>query len=248
MTPGNKGVQQFEGAFEHEYEHGEGGRLFGLIFAVERALAQLDVPIAEVAPEEVVQRAGGDAQLELAHVEGDFFDGALQPRDDPLVGGGELDGGHGRDVDPLRVHQHEAGGVPHLVHEVARRLDLALTVAAVVAGRDARDEGETQRIGAVLVDHFQRIDAVAQRLGHLAALLVAHDAVQQHVAEGHLFGVLDAREDHAGDPEEDDVVPAGEHVRRVEVVEVGRLFGITEGREGPERRGEPGVEHVFVLL
>ena len=59
--------------------------------------------------------------------------------------------------------------------------------------------------------------------------------------------MLDAREDHAGDPEKDDVVAAGEHVRRIEIVEVGGLVRIAEGGEGPQRRGEPGVQHVLVL-
>ena len=60
--------------------------------------------------------------------------------------------------------------------------------------------------------------------------------------------MFDAREDHAGDPEEDDVVPAGEHVGGIEVVEIFRLFGIAEGGEGPQRRGKPSIQHVFVLL
>ena len=42
---------------------------------------------------------------------------------------------------------------------------------------------EAQRVRAVLVDDLQRIDAVAQRLAHLAPLRVAHKAVDQHGVE-----------------------------------------------------------------
>ena len=38
--------------------------------------------------------------------------------------------------------------------------------------------GVAQRVGAVALDHLERIDPVAQRLGHLAMLGVAHRAVQ----------------------------------------------------------------------
>ena len=56
--------------------------------------------------------------------------------------------------------------------------------------------------------------------------------------------MLAAGEDHARDPEEDDVVAGDEHVRRIEVVQIRRLVRPAERGERPERAGEPGVEHV----
>ena len=70
---------------------------------------------------------------------------------------------------------------------------------------------------------------------------------QRHV-EGALAHLLDAGEDHAREPEEDDVVAAGQHAVGVEVLEVFRLLRPAEGRERPQRRGEPGVEHVLILM
>ncbi len=59
--------------------------------------------------------------------------------------------------------------------------------AHIVAGAVAGDEVEAQRVGAVLVGHLQRVDAVAQRLGHLAALVIADQAVDEHVLNGSSF-------------------------------------------------------------
>ena len=66
--------------------------------------------------------------------------------------------------------------------------------------------------------------------------------------EGDFAGELQPRHDHARHPEEEDVV-AGFHDRgRVEVLQVGGLFGPAQGGERPQAGGEPGVEHIGVLL
>ena len=64
--------------------------------------------------------------------------------------------------------------------------------------------------------------------------------------EGGLLGLLTAGEDHAGHPEEDDVIARDQHVGGVEIVQVLGLFGPAQGREGPQGGGEPGVQHVGV--
>ena len=53
--------------------------------------------------------------------------------------------------------------------------------------------------------------------------------------------------DHAGNPEEDDVETGNHHAGRVELTQRIGVFRPAEGGEGPQRGGEPGVEHVFVL-
>ena len=94
----------------------------------------------------------------------------------------------------------------------------------------------------------QRVDAVAQALGHLAALAVTDDAVDAHSIEGCLAGVGQAGEDHAADPEADDIVAGDEGVGGVEILQVGAvLVGPAQGAEGPQGRAEPGVQRVGVL-
>ena len=68
------------------------------------------------------------------------------------------------------------------------------------------------------------------------------------VWKGALPGVLAAGEDHPGHPEEDDVVAGDQHVGGVEIVQILGLLGPAQGGEGPQGGGEPGVQHVLVLL
>jgi len=72
--------------------------------------------------------------------------------------------------------------------------------------------------------------------------------VNQHGVEGRLAGMLTAGENHSRDPEENDVVARDQHVRRIEIVQVFRLFRPAQGLERPQGGGEPGIQHVGVTL
>ena len=147
------------------------------------------------------------------------------------------------------VHLGKARGVPELGGEVARAFDARRREpqAAGVVGRQ-RGHGEAQRIGAVFVDQLQRVHGVALGLGHLLALLVRHQPVQVDGAERHVLHEVHAHHHHAGDPEEQDVPAGHQHVGRVVLRELGRLLGPAQRRERPQRRAEPGVEHVGIAL
>jgi hypothetical protein len=145
------------------------------------------------------------------------------------------------------LHLAEAGGVPELGAEVAAELDVLFVEADVLTQRRTAHDAEAQRIGAVARDELQRIGRIAERFGHFAALLVADDAGEIDVLERQLAHPLEARHDHAGDPEEDDVRPRDEIGRRVEGLQRGSLLRPSHRGEGPQPGAEPGVEDVGVL-
>ena len=70
----------------------------------------------------------------------------------------------------LEVHQHEARGVPDLVGEGLVAGHALLGQGHVHARHGQGGQGEAQGVGAVLVDHLQRVDDVALGLAHLAPL------------------------------------------------------------------------------
>ena len=80
-----------------------------------------------------------------------------------------------------------------------------------------------QRLEVQSLDHINRINDVPQTLAHLAPMRVTDHGVAVHLLEGHLARQVRAEEDHARDPEEDDVPPGLEHGRGVESVEVESL-------------------------
>ena len=67
-------------------------------------------------------------------------------------------------------------------------------------------------------------------------------------AEGHVIGHLQPLHDHAGYPEEEDIIAGFHHVGWIEAFQIWRLIRPAQGGEGPQPGAEPGVEHVGVLF
>ena len=70
--------------------------------------------------------------------------------------------------------------------------------------------------------------------------------MDDHVGEGDVAQQLEPRPDHPVLPEADDLARRRVDVAGVVALELGRLLGPAERRVRPERRREPGVEHVGI--
>ena len=160
------------------------------------------------------------------------------------------------------VHQRELGGVEQLGGEVAGGGCVVLADGQIHARIRAAGQGEAQRVRAVLLHPVHRVDAVAQGLGHLAALFVAHQAVQVKVLERNLRAAVGAlpkdfrgflagegaEHHHARHPEEQDVVGGDQHGGGEELLQLRGLLRPAHRGKRPQGRREPGVQHVRVLL
>ncbi len=145
------------------------------------------------------------------------------------------------------VHLAEAGGVPQLGAKVPIALNALCRQLDVPRLARHGGQGETQGVGAIGVHQFQRIHDVALGLGHLGALGVADQGVEEHPLERNLAGEVQAHHHHPGDPVEDDVEARHQGVGGIESGQVGGLHGPAQGRERPEAGREPGIEDVVIL-
>ena len=109
------------------------------------------------------------------------------------------------------VHFAEARGVPQLGREIAVGLDARGADAHVAALPGRQRQREAQRIGAVFVDQFQRVDDIAFGLRHLHALFVKDAGMDEDFVERHVVHHMQAHHHHPGNPEEDDVEAGDEH-------------------------------------
>src|SRR5215212_5237518 len=148
----------------------------------------------------------------------------------------------------LGVGEHEAHGVPELGDEGAAHLGPLAGVREVL-GRGLVEEAEAHGVGAVLVEQVQGVYGIALRPAHLRPVFGEHDGVNVHLLEWDLVLEMEAHHYHAGHPEVHDLTRRREQVGRVEVPQVLRVFvGPPEGGDRPQAAGEPGVEHVGILL
>ena len=173
------------GAAEHLIDHGERG-LAGLRrirIAVERVLADVEVERREVVRHERRQR-GEDAlvverRVGLAHHRVEFGE-PVQHQPLQLRHVGDRDAILGAEVH--EVAEHPADGVAQLAVGIDRGLD-DLGADADIVGVVRRAHPHAQDVGAGLLHHVLRRDRVAERLRHLAPVLVEHEAVRQHHVE-----------------------------------------------------------------
>src|SRR3989344_3212066 len=102
----------------------------------------------------------------------------------------------------MLVLQHEACDVPELVGEVFVSAYSVFGELYIVPRGRTDDEREARRVGAVFFYHCEGVDDVAERLAHLAALSVAHEAVKVDIFKRDLATEKCAHQYHARDPEE----------------------------------------------
>ena len=137
---------------------------------------------------------------------------------------------------------------------------MVLAHAEVTTGTGAASQREPQSIGAIDVQPVQRIDDVALGLTHLPARLITDQPVQEDVGERHLGaapavqrdGLVSADEGtehhHPGHPEEQNVVAGHQNACRIELLQIRRFVGPAQSGERPQRRREPRVQDVGILL
>ena len=118
-------------------------------FGLQHRLGQLEVPVAELVPRELVERRGGEIEAVLAQGRFDLLQHLAEARADPAVRDRQLRGAASTGAVRRRVIDDEARGIPQLVAEVAVARDAAEIEADVAARRGERREGEAQRVRAV---------------------------------------------------------------------------------------------------
>ncbi len=225
-------------------ERRERGRGRGGVARVQTGLDRLGVPVAEVVEGEVVEPLDDMGEVEAREQLLDLPAQPVDPSQDPAL----LERARGEPrLDPLGVAEDQPCDVPELARELLPLLDRAPAEADVL-GRSDLQKAVAGRIGAVPRHRLERVDAGAEALRHPPAVERQHGRGDDHVGEGHLAEEEEPREDHPVLPEADDLARGDVDVARVVAAELGRPLGPAEGREGPERRGEPGVEDVRLTL
>ena len=243
---GHHRVEQPQAAIEHCQQHLPRHR--PRCCSHQRGLGQLDIPVAKLTPEEVIEPLAGlveakvlELLVDLGRHPGESGENPALRRRQPL------------DVDVLAdlrltdTRQGKACGVPDLVAK-GPITGHALEIQRDVPSRAVEDgEGKTNGVGPILIHDLERIDGVAAGLGHLLSLGVPDQTGEMDRVEGQLIGEMEAAHHHPRHPEEDDVEGRHQHVGRIEGLQILGFVRPAKGRERPQGRREPGVQHIRIL-
>ncbi len=157
---------------------GRRGRRLG-----EANLGQLEIPVADLVPGEVVEDVGDAARIHTARI-------ARRPRRSPdcsrdrIQASGPVRSAGSVAVDPVAplINANRVA-----FHSLVQKLRAPTTHSSLVAwsapGLAPCASEKPQRVCAVGIHPQQRVDDVAAGLGHLLARRVTHQAGQHHRAE-----------------------------------------------------------------
>src|ERR1700741_1280139 len=130
---GHERVQQTQSMFEHREQSGPGLRACGAFhFRRNVSFCKLDIPVAEIVPEEVIQ--GLHCSMKLVGIDCgiEISCGVVQSRNDPAIVKRSAWSENLRlNCSAFRVEQAKPRGIPDLVRKVAIRLDLLLIPTCV---------------------------------------------------------------------------------------------------------------------
>ena len=244
----HEGMEQRKGAPKDLGKDGLDVRHVLLAAIVQGVLDNLDIPVAEAVPDELVNAVRCDSQLVLLNILRHRGDRPVVFRQDPLVRQGVEGRVGGLSFIPLQIHQHEPGCVPDLVAEIPDGFQSIGMEADIVSGGVPGDQHIPEGIGAELVDQHQRINPVPQGFAHLPALFVEDQSVDEDIVEGNVLHEVHPHEEHPGNPEENDVPSRHQHAGGIELLQFRGRLRPAQGREGPQGGAEPGVQHVRILL
>ena len=188
----------------------------GVVARVEPAFAQLQIPVADIVPGELIKALGRFAKGITAVSPCRFLVHPGQTGQNPAIS--ELQGS-GVWIPQLRwrgtpqIHQCKPGGIPEFVREIPRSLHrrgrvlLSVVIEADVLSCPGHfpHQSKAQGIGAVALNQQQRIDAIAGTFAHLAVLLIPHQAMDINILKGHFTRENAGHHRHPGHPEKDDV-------------------------------------------
>ena len=218
---------------------------------LQQGFGQLYIPVANLAPDKGIKRIGRVIEAIVIQCGVDLFADAGGFADDPFVQR-VVDLGVAGVVHRLdvifkhAVHLGETVGVPQFGAKVAVAGDACGRQFQIASHGGHCRQGKAHRIRAVFVDQVQRVQHVAERFGHLLALLVAHKCVDIDGVERLLIdhGVL--HHHHSGDPEKDNVETGDQHRGGEVFRQLVRLLGPAERADRPKTGREPRVEHIGV--
>ena len=165
----------------------------------------------------MTQLGAGNPDFKLVQVVVDFLCKVVETVYNPAVFHGELFR-QSVELEVIRqIHHDKPGSVPELVGKVTGSLYLVIAVPHIIARSVARCQHKPQSICTVF------INAVAQGLGHLSALFIPYQTMNQNRIKRHFVHALQAGEHHPDNPEENNIITRYQCVRWVEILQ---FFGL----------------------
>ena len=229
-------MQELQRIYQYSFQCPERCRLRRILIIVKPGFHHLNIPVAEFLPYKIIHLLHGDSQLIFIHIFRNVFCQGIHLRKNPFIRPGQKLRVHFfRNLRFFQVHHNETRRIPYLVCKVSAGLYALHIKTHIISRRISGNQCKPQRICAIFIYDFQRVNAVAQRFAHFPPLRVADKPMNQHMVERRFPCLLQRRKYHADYPEEYDIISRHQHICREEIVQILRFFRPSQSRKRPQR-------------
>src|SRR5699024_69926 len=194
-------------------------------------LSNFQIPVTQLVPCEVVKQLIRASKLVIIQVSIHAHAHVFGAIENPPVSIGQLIAIR-QSIDASAIHQRNLRGVEQFRGKVACRSCRVAAQRQVRAWVSTASKRKAQRISTVITHPVHWVNAVAQRLRHLTAMLITHQTVQIEIPERNLWAAFcplpqqlwglssseSSEHHHARYPEEDNVVAGNQNVSWVELL------------------------------
>ena len=109
-------------------------------------------------------------------------------------------------------------------------------------------QAEPQSVWPKLLDHVEWIDSVTLGFRHRLAVPIQNLRMDKNLLKGNLTHIIDAHQDHTGDPQRDNIPARNKSTGWVKAVQRSVFFWPTKCTVRPQCRTKPGVQNIFFTL
>ena len=164
-------VQQLQSLLQYLPQSPQGvvGAFRILICVINTVLGNLNIPVAEFIPDEIIDLGQSNTKLEFIHILGHIFDQVVAFGHDPAVCWTHFKVCRLSQFFISQVHHNETGRIPYFVGKVPAGFHTFVVETHIISRRISGYQGHTQGVCPVLVNNLQGINSIPQRLAHLAA-------------------------------------------------------------------------------
>ena len=228
-------MKQFQSSAKNSFQSPESCRFSSVFVIVQTRFYHLDVPVAEFLPDKIIHFLYCDTHLVFFHVICYLFGNCVEHGKNPFIRICHLRCRHlCRNFRFLQIHHNETGSIPYFIGKVSACLYSFPIETHIVTRCISGNQCQTQCICSVLVDDFQRINTISQRLTHFSSQGITNQTMEEYGMERCFSCLFITGENHTDYPEENDIVTGYQYIGRIEIIHLFCFFRPAQCGEWPQ--------------
>ena len=138
------------------------GRYRIFILFISTDLGNLNIPVAELIPDKIINFLYSDTEFEFVHIFSCILGKCIYPGEYPLICRVQFICGRLCDRHSFQIHHDKSRCIPYFICKVSGSLHTLPVETHVISGCITRNQCQTECICTVFINDFKRIDTISE--------------------------------------------------------------------------------------